>query len=194
MIRINLAPEGKRRRGFAIGLPSIGFPSLTLPSLNLGTLFAVVYVLLIVGIAAYWWALGSQQARLTAEIAAGQVELNELRVTIAKVNAVKAQATELRRRLLVLEELMKGQRRPIALVDNFVNVIPKDLWITNLEAREDLRLKVVGAAFSTTAVSDFMQNLRSSGKFRDVDIVVSRRDLSKPAGLVTFEVTCRFDA
>ena len=194
MIRINLAPEGKRRRGFAIGLPSIGFPSLTLPSLNLGTLFAVVYVLLIVGIAVYWWGLSSQQARLTAEIAAGQVELNQLRVTIGKVNAVKAQATELRRRLLVLEELMKGQRRPIALVDNFVNVIPKDLWITNLEAREDLRLKVVGAAFSTTAVSDFMQNLRSSGKFRDVDIVVSRRDLSKPAGLVTFEVTCRFDA
>jgi Tfp pilus assembly protein PilN len=89
---------------------------------------------------------------------------------------------------------MKGQGRPIALVDTFVSVIPKDLWITNLETREDLRLKVVGAAFSTTAVSDFMQNLRSSGKFTDVDIVVSRRDLSKPTGLVTFEVTCRFNA
>jgi Tfp pilus assembly protein PilN len=193
MIRINLAPEGKRRRRIGIGI-GLRLPSFTLPGLGLGTTFGVLYAFLIVGIAVYWWALGSQQARLAAEIAAGQAELEQLRVTIAKVNAVKAQATELRRRLVVLEELMKGQGRPIALVDTFVSVIPKDLWITNLETREDLRLKVVGAAFSTTAVSDFMQNLRSSGKFTDVDIVVSRRDLSKPTGLVTFEVTCRFNA
>jgi Tfp pilus assembly protein PilN len=193
MIRINLAPEGKRRRriGMGISLPSFSF---TLPGLGLGTIFGVLYAFLIVGIAVYWWALGSQQARLAAEIAAGQAELEQLRVTIAKVNAVKAQATELRRRLVVLEELMKGQGRPIALVDTFVSVIPKDLWITNLETREDLKLKVVGAAFSTTAVSDFMQNLKTSGKFTDIDIVISRRDLSKPTGLVTFEVTCRFTA
>lgn len=189
MIRINLAPEAKRRRGIGFG-----FPSLTLPSLDLGTVFGAAYVLLVVGIAAYWWALGSEQRRHTAEIAAGQTELEQLKVTIAKVNAVKAQATEFRRRLLTLEELMKGQARPIALVDTFVGVIPKDLWITGVEAREDLRLKVSGSAFSTTAVSDLMQNLRSSGKFKDIDITISRRDLSKPAGLVTFEVTCRFEA
>src|SRR5436190_1280786 len=82
MIRINLAPEGKRRRGVGVSLPTFA-----LPSLNLGTLFAVLYVVLVVGIAAYWWALSSQQARLTAEIAAGQTELEQLRVIIAKVNA-----------------------------------------------------------------------------------------------------------
>jgi Tfp pilus assembly protein PilN len=189
MIRINLAPEGTRRRRVGVGLPTFA-----LPSFNLGTVFAVVYVLLVVGIAAYWWTLGSQQARLTAEIAAGQTELEQLKVTIAKVNAVKAQATDLRRRLAVLEELMKAQGRLIALVDTFVGMIPKDLWLTGLEARDDFRLKVTGAAFSTTAVSDFMQNLKSSGKFKEVDIVISRRDLTKPAGLVTFEVTCRFEA
>ena len=189
MIRIDLAPEGKRRRGVGVSLPTFA-----LPSLNLGTLFAVLYVVLVVGIAAYWWALSSQQARLTAEIAAGQTELEQLRVIIAKVNAVKGQATDLKRRLAVLEELMKSQGRLIALVDTFASMIPKDLWITGLESRDDFRLKVSGAAFSTTAVSDFMQNLKGSGKFKEVDIVISRRDLSKPAGLVTFEVTCRFEA
>ena len=184
MIRINLAPEAKRRRG--ISLPSL---SLSLPSLNLGTLFGVVYVLTIVGIAGYWVMLSTERTKLTTEIAAGQAELAQLKVTIGQVNQVRAQAQDLRRRLAVLEELMKGQARPIALVD----VIPKDLWITGFETREDFRLKVSGSAFSTTAVSDFMQNLRSSGKFQDVDIVISRRDLSKPAGLVTFEVTCRFE-
>jgi Tfp pilus assembly protein PilN len=186
VIRINLAPEAKRR--------GVSLPTFALPSFNLGTLFGVLYVVLLVGIAAYWWMLSHEGAKLTAAIAAGQAELEQLKVTIAQVNQVKAQAEDLRKRLALLEELMKSQGRPIALVDSFVSTIPKDLWITGFETREDFRLKVAGAAFSTTAVSDFMQNLRSSGKFQEVDIVISRRDLSKPTGLVTFEVTCRFEA
>jgi len=39
-----------------------------------------------------------------------------------------------------------------------------------------------------------MTNLRASGKFKDVDIVVSRQDLAKVPRLVTFEVTCRFES
>jgi len=185
VIRINLAPEAKRRR-------RVSLPTFALPSLNLGTLFAAVYMVAIVGTMAYWWALSLEERNLTRAIAEGQRELAQLKVTIGQVNQIKAQAEELRKRLAVLEEIMKGQGRPIALVDTFASVIPKDLWITGFETREDFRLKVSGSAFSTTAVSDFMQNLRSSGKFQEVDIVISRRDLSKPAGLVTFEVTCRF--
>jgi Tfp pilus assembly protein PilN len=54
-------------------------------------------------------------------------------------------------------------------------------------------LRLGGTAFSTTAVSDFMANLKSSGKFKDVDIVVSRQAIDKIPSLVTFEVTCKFE-
>src|SRR3989442_1156918 len=160
------AREEKRRGG-------VSLPTFALPSLNLGTLFAVVYMVAIVGTMAYWWALSLEERNLTRAIAEGQRELAQLKVTIGQVNQIKAQAEELRKRLAVLEEIMKGQGRPIALVDTFASVIPKDLWITGFETREDFRLKVSGSAFSTTAVSDFIQNLRSSGKFQEVDIVIS---------------------
>jgi hypothetical protein len=52
---------------------------------------------------------------------------------------------------------------------------------------------VTGAAFSPTAVSNLMTALRASGRFKDVDIVVSKRDLDKTPNVVTFEVTCRFE-
>jgi hypothetical protein len=39
-----------------------------------------------------------------------------------------------------------------------------------------------------------MSKLRASGKFKEVDLVVSRQDLARPAPLVTFEVTCRFES
>jgi Tfp pilus assembly protein PilN len=185
MIRINLAPEPKRRRGLGFKLP-------TLPSFNLGWLFLIVYLVAVVGIGAYWWSLSSEEADLTGKVERATKELAQLKVTIGQGSQVRDQAAELRKRLVVLEELTKGQTRPILLVDAFASMIPGDLWITGLEER-DAKLKVSGSAFSTSAVADFMAKLRASGKFKDVDIVVSRRDLGRPTPLVTFEVTCRFE-
>ena len=74
----------------------------------------------------------------------------------------------------------------------FASVLPNDLWITGFEEKS-LQLKITGSAFSTTAIADFMANLRASGKFKEVDLVISRRDLARPTPLVTFEVTCRYE-
>ncbi len=185
MIRINLAPETKgRRRG-------PGF-KLTLPSFNLGWLFLIVYVLAVGGIGVWWWTLLSEESTLTRDIDKKNKELTQLKEIIGQGSQVKEQTAELRARLAILEELTKGQARPIRFVDVFASMVPNDLWITGVEEKNQV-LKVSGSAFSTTAVADFMQNLRASGKFRDVDILVSRRDLARPTPLVTFEVTCRFE-
>ena len=186
MIRINLAPETTRRRGVG------GFRFPTLPAFNLGWLFGILYVVAVVGIGVYWWSLSSEESDLTAKVDHANKELAQLKVAIGQGSQVKDQAAELRKRLVVLEELTKSQAKPIVLVDIFANMVPKDLWVTGFEER-DSRVKVSGSAFSTSAVADFMQNLEKSGKFKLVDIVVSRRDLARPTPLVTFEVTFRFE-
>jgi hypothetical protein len=38
-----------------------------------------------------------------------------------------------------------------------------------------------------------MSNLKSSGRFKDVDIVISRQAIDKTPRLVTFEVTCKIE-
>jgi Tfp pilus assembly protein PilN len=102
-------------------------------------------------------------------------------------------AAELRKRIAIIEELTKNQARSIRLVDTFATAVPPDLWITSMEEK-NAALKISGAAVSTVAVSNLMTNLRSSGKFKDVDIVVSRQDLARATPQVTFEVTCRFES
>ena len=184
MIRINLAPERRRRRG-------VGF-TLSLPSFNLGLLFGILYLLAVVGIGAYWWSLSSDESTLTDEISRKSKELLALRTTIGQGNKIKEQTVELKKRIDVIEKLTRDQAKPIVLADAFASVVPKDLWITRFEERDSI-LRVSGSAFSATAVSNFMANLRSSGKFKDVDIVVSRRDLARASSPVTFEVTCRFE-
>jgi Tfp pilus assembly protein PilN len=186
VIRINLAPvETRRRRG----------PGLTLPSLpvGLGLLFAVVYLVAAAGVGYVWWGYAAEKARLIAENDRTAKELDTIKATLGQGANVRAQLTDVRKRVQVIEELVQGQGRPIQLLDAFVDTVPRDLWITSFEERGGASLKIVGTAFSTRAVSEFLANLRQSGKFKDVDILVSRQDLNKSPSMVTFEVTCRFE-
>jgi len=188
MIRINLAPErARRRRRVGLGL------NFSLPAFNLAWLFGVVYLAAVLGVGGYWWMLKLTEGRLRTEIDAAKREIAVLKVQIGQENKTKEMAAELRKRIAIIEELTKNQGRSIRLVDTFATAVPPDLWITSMEEK-NAALKISGAAVSTVAVSNFMTNLRSSGKFKDVDIVVSRQDLARATPQVTFEVTCRFES
>jgi type IV pilus assembly protein PilN len=165
---------------------------LRMPSFNLGMLFLVVYAVAGAGIGTYWWSLGSAEARLTSDVTQARRELATLQPITAQVQKVKDQLADLKKRVKVIEDLTKDQSRLIRIIDAFASVVPNDLWVTKMEERDNM-LKVSGTAFSPAAVSDLMTNLRASGKFKEVDIVISRQDLAKTPRLVTFEVTCRVE-
>ena len=184
MIRINLAPPRARQ-----GIRDFQF---RMPSFNLGMLFLILYAAAVAGIGGYWWMLSSTETRLAGEVARANRELAMLQPVASQVQKVKDQLGDLKKRVKVIEDLTKNQGRLIRVFDAFAGVVPNDLWITKMEERENV-LKVTGAAFTPAAVSDLMSNLRASGKFKDVDIVVSRQDLAKTPRLVTFEVTCRVE-
>jgi Tfp pilus assembly protein PilN len=187
MIRINLAPERGRRRRVGLGL------SISLPAFNLGWLFGIVYVAAVLGIGGYWWTLKLSESRLRSDIDLARKEIQVLTAKIGQENKMKEMAAELRKRIAVIETLTKNQARTIQLVDTFANAVPPDLWITLMEEK-NAALKITGAAASPVAVSNFMTNLRNSGRFKDIDIVVSRQDLARATPQVTFEVTCRFES
>lgn len=184
MIRINLAPPR----------PSQGLRDfrLRMPSFNLGVLFLVIYIGALSGVAIYWAGLYREEARLTNEIARADKELAMLKPITSQAAKVKDQLADLQKRVKTIEDLTKDQSKPIRIFDAFASVMPNDVWITKMEERGNT-MKVSGTAFSATAVSDLMANLRASGKFKEVDIVVSRQDLAKSPRLVTFEVTCKFE-
>jgi len=156
-------------------------------------IFLVAYAAAVVGIGVYWWQLSKEETRLTDEIERAQRELAMLKPITDQASKVKDQLADLQKRVKTIEDLTKDQAKPIRMFDAFASVMPNDLWITRLEEKGNT-LKVAGSAFSAVAVSDLMTNLRASGKFKDVDIVVSRQDLAKTPRLVTLEVTCRFES
>ena len=111
MIKINLAPERGRRR-----IPGVKF---TLPAFNLGWAFGIVYLVALLAIGGYWWALISSKAALTTDIERAEQDLAMLKTQIGQESRMKDLATELRRRVEVIDGITQAQGRPIVLADAF---------------------------------------------------------------------------
>jgi type IV pilus assembly protein PilN len=181
MIKINLAPPAERKR-----------LALALPAVNLGVLFGLLYVLAAGGVAAWWWSLDAEVQDLQRQIADNQKELARLKQVIAEGQRFKREKDELEARVNAIEAVARRQTRPVYLLDALADTLSKDLWLTRMEERGQT-LRFAGTTYSSTALADFMANLKASGKFKDVDLVVSQQDLTRSPRTITFEVTCRFE-
>lgn len=181
MIRINLAPPSAKR--------SIGF---SVPSFNLGMLFGAAALVLVVVLGGWWWSLSAETKRLNTEIAENKKQVDRLKVIIAEGQRFRRDKELLERRVNAIELVARRQTRPVYLLDAVLDTLPKDLWLTRMEEK-GTQLRFAGTTYSATALSDFMANLKASGKFKDVDIVDAKQDLTKSPRLITFEVVTRFE-
>jgi len=181
MIRINLAPAATTKSS-----------SLTLPGFNLGILFGGLALLLVLVLGGWWWSLSSEIKRLNTEIAENKKQEEQLKVVIAEGERYRRDKEALERRVNAIDLVARQQARPVYLMDALLDQLPKDLWLTRMEEKAT-QLKFAGNTYSSTSLSDFMSNLKASGKFKDVDIVDAKQDLTKSPRLITFEVIARFE-
>jgi Tfp pilus assembly protein PilN len=184
MIRINLAPPPTKKRG--------GPTFASAEGINLGIVFGVLFVALIGVLGAYWWKVSSDVAWLNVEVQTAEAEKKRLANVIAEGQRYKREKEELESRVNAIERVARDQARPTYLMDAMAGVLPADLWLSRIEEKGQ-QLRFAGTTFSSLALSDFMTNLKMSGKFKDVDLVESRQDLTKSPRAITFEVSCRFE-
>jgi Tfp pilus assembly protein PilN len=184
MIRINLAPPRTKEKAGA-ARPSSG-------GINLGLVFGGLAALLVVGLGGYSWKLSSDIAWFNAEIDKNQQELERLKPIIAQHQRFKEEKEELERRVNAIESVARNQARPVYLLDSLADSLPGDLWLNRMEEKGQM-LRLAGATYSSQTLADFMARLKSSGRFKEVDLVESRQDLTKSPRTITFEVACRFE-
>jgi len=182
MIRINLAPPSAKKKGLGLAAPDV----------NLGLIFGVVLAALVCVLGAYWLKVSSDIAWLNGEVERNEREKARLSALITEGQRFKREKEDLERRVNAIETVARNQARPAYLVDAMADLLPADLWLTRMEEKGQ-QLRLAGATYSSVALSDFMSNLKASGKFKDVDLIESRQDLTKSPRMITFEVSCRFE-
>lgn len=184
MIRVNLLAADQHRAKA---------PSFSGLSANKVHILGAVLVAAGVAVAGYRHLdLQSQQTYANLQLQQAKAEELRLKAVTDELARFESQTTLLQQRVALIEQLRKGQRSPVTLLDQVSRGLPDRLWLTQMkQAGADVTLE--GRTTTLTALSDLIGNLENSGAFaRPVEIVNSEVENDRDGDLVKFLVRANF--
>ena len=179
MIRINLLAAEKERGKKKAALFGTAGQKLTI-----GCSIILVVAVLLVG----WryWSLARQSAALDAEINAAQEETTRLRAVILQVQQFEQRKAQLQQRVVLIEQLRKGQTGPVHMLDQVSRALPPMLWLTEM--------KQTGDDVQIDGKTTVLTSLESSGYFKkSIDIVnTTTEQAAASTELIKFTIKASF--
>ena len=186
MIRINLLAAEKER-----GKKKAALFGTTGQKLTIGCSIILVLAVLLVG----WryWSLARQSAELDAAINAAQQETTRLHSVILQVQQFEQRKAQLQQRVVLIEQLRKGQTGPVHMLDQVSRALPPMLWLIELKQTGD-DVQIDGKTTVLTSLTDFVTNLESSGYFKkSIDIVnTTTEQAAGSTELIKFTIKATF--
>jgi len=169
MIRINLLAvekdRGKKKKAVTFGT--------TGQKLTIGC--SIILILAMSFIGWRYLALSRESSQLDAEIAAAQQETARLHSVILQVQQFEQRKAQLQQRVVLIEQLRKGQTGPVHMLDQISRALPEMLWLTTLK-QVNAEIVMEGKATTLTGLSEFVSNLETSGYFKRSVVPDARRE------------------
>src|SRR5262249_1764359 len=174
------------------GKKKAGLFGTTGQKLTIGCSVILVLSLLLVG----WryWSLNRQSTALDAQISAAQQETTRLHSVIEQVQQFEQRKAQLQQRVVLIEQLRKGQTGPVHMLDQVSRALPPMLWLTELKQAGD-DVTIDGRTTVLTSLTDFVTNLEASGYFKkSIDIVntSTEQGSGSAAELIKFTIKASF--
>jgi len=187
MIRINLlAAERERTKKKAVTFGTAG------QKMAVGC--SMILVLAVMFIGWRYWTISRDSNQLDAAISNAQQETTRLHSVIQQVQQFEQRKAQLQQRVVLIEQLRKGQTGPVHMLDQISRALPPMLWLTELKQTND-DVEINGRCTNQTGVAEFISNLEASGYFkRSIDIVSTNTEPSPQAGaeLIRFTLKATF--
>ena len=132
--------------------------------------------------------------RVDAEITAAQQETARLHSIIQQVQQFEQRKAQLQQRVVLIEQLRKGQTGPVHMLDQVSRALPPMLWLTEMKQTGD-DVQIDGKTTVLTSLTDFVTNLEASGYFRkSIDIVntTTEQGTALTGELIKFTIKASF--
>ncbi len=184
MIRINLLPAGMEAT-----------PTRINPAIPVSIAVIVPAILLI----PFHVQKMAAQKKLQTEVVSLKNQLDTYTPIIRQVEALESQKVQLTQRKGVIEQLERERLRYPQFFDDFVKLIPNNVWLTNLvtsilPTNNSLSVNMDVTALDSYAIADLISNLEASQIFTEVDLVgaISTTQAAGGGSLLNFKVSTNY--
>jgi type IV pilus assembly protein PilN len=141
-----------------------------------------------------YWTISRESTQVDAAIVAAQQETTRLHSVIQQVQQFEQRKAQLQQRVVLIEQLRKGQTGPVHMLDQISRALPQMLWLTELK-QSGTDVIVDGKCTTLTGLSEFVSNLEASGYFkRSIEIVDTKTEMAgtPPSELIRFTIKAIF--
>jgi len=135
--------------------------------------------------------------RLQTETSSLKSELERYQPIIAQVEALEGAKVQLTQRKGVIQQLENERLRYPQFFDDFVKLMPNNLWLTNLVTASQPNTNVMNVAMDVVAldnyaVADLIANLETSQIFTEVDLGPVMAAATPTGQTMTFHITTSY--
>lgn len=131
-------------------------------------------------------------AGVKQEIEKNNAEINKLQKQIGEVKKFKQLQAELKSKLQVLKSLKEAKSGPVHLMDDLIDALPENLWITEYKEKQG-NVAIKGIGLSEDDVAELMTNLERSTYYSNVRLKLTKQKEQEGLKLKLFELLCRVE-
>jgi type IV pilus assembly protein PilN len=134
---------------------------------------------------------GSKVGKMSTRIQETKTALAQFDVQAREVDQIQKDLEVLKKKIDVITNLKSNRKGPVLLLDSLTQlVIPKRMWLTNLEAKGN-GVNIKGIALDNRTVADFMTQLEKSKLFASVNLsTLNQKTIREEMNLKSFIITC----
>ncbi len=175
MIKINLIPV-KRRKEKPKAVPAF--------------LVAMVLLLVVSGIAVgYYNAYKAGQIKeLQQQKEANKKKLRELEKRVKEVKNFEKLNARVTKRKEIIEQLTKNQSIPVRILDEMSKNLTEGIWLQSMSI-SGKKIKIAGTGFSNTDIVSFVQQLKTSDFFNNVELQGTSKQMVGAVETYKFNLT-----
>jgi Tfp pilus assembly protein PilN len=182
MIRINLLPQEIHAAEAKKQIAAIGIAAAAL----------VVVALLFIGV----WRF-SKKVALERDLAIAKDELTKYEAIVNQVNSLEQLKNNLKSRGDVINQLLKGRLTYPKFFEDFMMLLPPDIWVGNFNTQpsaDKLRVDLNASSLSNFAIADWLINLQTSPYFSEVTLgaINSQEAAENKPPVMTFTISFKY--
>jgi type IV pilus assembly protein PilN len=174
MIKINLIPVKRKKKPKPIPL-------------FLGVM-ALLLVLSVIGVVFYAKSIDAEIKSLENRKQANAQKLKELEQKVREVKNYEKLNAQVSQRKDIIEQLTKNQSLPVRILDEMSMRLTDGVWLHSMSITGD-QIKISGTGFKNTDIVSFVQSLKSSELFANVNLLGTTRKMEGEVETYTFNLT-----